>query len=97
MEVLRILYCSCQCCHEYTMERQRNPIILIALVRKRSIVVPSKDECRTILGGSDNAAESVWREYLNKGVFSNEYYWSTTDAGNGNAYIMLRYMAVLWR
>lgn len=55
--------------------------------------IPSKDECRTILGGSDNAAESVWREYLNKGVFSNEYYWSTTDAGNGNAYIMLRYMA----
>ncbi len=29
---------------------------------------------------------NLYGEYLNKGVFSNEYYWSTTDAGNGNIY-----------
>ena len=55
--------------------------------------IPSKDEWHAILGNSDSPGESVWREYLNKGVFSNAYYWSTTDAGSGNAYIMLRYMA----
>ena len=55
--------------------------------------VPSRDEWRTILGNSDSATESVWKEYLNKRIFANEYYWSTTDAGSGKAYAMFRLMA----
>ena len=52
--------------------------------------IPSKNEWNAILGNSDNPSESVWKEF--KDVFTNAYYWSTTDAGNDAAYIMLRYM-----
>ena len=52
---------------------------------------PSVDEWRAILGGSNEPGESVWREYQNKGVFTNQYYWTRNDAGDGNAYIMYVY------
>lgn len=54
--------------------------------------VPAVGEWRTILGGYDSPPESIWKEYKKRGVFSNEYYWSRTDGGDGRAYMMCMYM-----
>lgn len=53
--------------------------------------VPSKEEWYAILDNSYEAAEDVWKGYLSKPIFTNEYYWSTTGDGNGSAYLMLRF------
>lgn len=53
--------------------------------------VPSRLEFRAILGGNDEPDESVWREFKDKGVFGNEYYWTRDIVNNGKddmAYIL---------